>query len=982
MNKNFYELTDITKVFIPLKEGTKTPIIKRKNIDVTDFDTFYMNPTCNIGILTGFINKIIIADVDLYKKDAQKKWMDLLKRINNKKDFETLQIATPNGGKHYVFNYNTEFCNNIGLNGYIDILTDGKYAVCPPSKIDNKSYKIIKNTNIIDMPIDLIVELKKFVKDREIVNNYNLEHGDTETYIMNDKYLEELRTILWALPYEYVDECKYWLPIGTILKNINQLDLLDEWSRLSKNYGTKYNRKKNEDRLKNTSKSFNLGYIYHLARQNNIVHCQLPDKYIKFIDILNSTDKNMVHDNSKFINTQKVIDMIKIYDVLCIKSVTGSGKTDNVRALINYLISKKYTSNKIISIVSRVTLAYQQSTYFNDPQLSIAEKNMKFKKIDLQFTNYNSVNNLHNIDQLIIQIDSLLKVDNEYDIVILDEFSNIISHLVTSTTLKNKRVNIFNKLITICNNAKKIIALDANLNDNCLYFCNNILENKKIGIYWNTVQNLNGTIVNMFDTDKQLKTFENIHKEYVKNRIGFLFFSNEKSIVEHYCKYSPDDIKLVYTSDQGNKNELYDTNIWTNMQVYASPTIMYGIDYNKESDVFLYCTNSTLDADQLIQQLTRCRKIKNAYIYIKEAQRYIMFKNTKEVKAYYKSIDNYNKLLDSDKEIITDAHEDIMRTHFTNLWAYEKMKRSILINNIKQHLVNNLINRGTVINYDLKKKDIDVEILDDSNMTEMYLKYADSLFKSTSFEINKKYQPKFDSIKKKFQMLVENENSNTSVDIFDSTEYERLLQLCVDSKDLQIHFNIRNLIYNKNKLDQKRIQNLQSEFIENLYTDASTKVNMYKQLLQNINNKINTPNMLQNIIKIFRIRQKKIDLNKIKRTIQKELFGDLFDYGFISKRVNKKPKKIYSDKINSNILKFNMKVISLCSCKLFKQIDDQYETLRSSIENIINKSNEFEYIFVEDSANQNKDNEEIKNPYLLAGDISKDLDFGINLSSN
>jgi hypothetical protein len=982
MPPDYFARTDTEKVFIPLKEDTKKPLIKRKNISATDFDTFFLNPNCNTALLTGRINNVIVIDTDIYKKGGRKKWKELLKRTNNNKDFNTLQIATPSDGKHYYFNYTPEFRNNIGLDGYIDILTDGKYAVCPPSKIDNKPYKIIKNTKPIDMPVSLIIELKKFVKQRDDVNNYSIEHGDTEVYIMNDTHLAELKTILWKLPYKCVDETQYWLPIATVLKNINQLDLLDEWSRISKNYGTKYTRKKNEDRIKNTSASFNLGYIYFLAQQNNIMHCKLPAKYIKFIDILNPTAENIVHDSSKFINTQKVIDMIKQYNVLLIKSVTGSGKTDNVTAINNYLITKKLTGSRIISIVSRVTLAYQQYTYFNDPNLSIAEKALKLKKLDLDFVNYDSADNLHNTDQVIVQLDSLLKADDSYDIVILDEFSNIINHLVTSTTLKSKRVNIFDKLITICNNAKKIIALDANLNDNCIDFCNKILTDKKVGIYWNTVQNLNGTTINIFETKEQLKTFENIHKEYIKNRTGFLFFSNEKATIEHYCKYSPDDLKLVYTSDHGNKNELYNTNIWTNMQVYASPSIMYGIDYNKESDVFLYCTNSTLDSDQLIQQLTRCRKIKNAYIYINEAQRHIIFKSTKEVKEYYKSLDNYNKLLDADKEIITDAHEDIIRAHFTNLWAYEKMKRSILISNIKQHLVNNLTARGTAINYELKKEDIEIDLLDDTNMTDKYIAYADSLFQGKAFTIDKRYKPKFDSIFKKFQMLAESEGSKVSIDIFDDTEYQKLLKLCVDDKELLTHFNIRNLIYNKTKLDQKRIQNLKSEFIENIYTGALTKVNMYKQLLQHINNKVEIPGLLENIIKVFKIRQKKININKIKRTIQRDLFGDLFIYIVNWKKINKKPRKVYSDKVNDDILKFHMKVISLCSNKLFNQIDDQYKTLKSSIEELINKSNETEYMFVEDLANQDHNDNEIEDKECPGEDIGKDLDFIIINDTN
>ena len=103
--KLFFDITNLQKVFIPLKENSKESILKYANLQNTPYDTFIQYTNCNIAILTGQINNIIVVDTDLYKNNGLHKWNELLIKINNGKDFNTLIIQTPRGGKHYYFNY-------------------------------------------------------------------------------------------------------------------------------------------------------------------------------------------------------------------------------------------------------------------------------------------------------------------------------------------------------------------------------------------------------------------------------------------------------------------------------------------------------------------------------------------------------------------------------------------------------------------------------------------------------------------------------------------------------------------------------------------------------------------------------------------------------------------------------------------------------------------------------------------------------------
>jgi hypothetical protein len=131
----------------------------------------------NVSILTGPINDLLVVDIDV-KDDGLKEW---LKFTSKQGEPKTTKVQTPSGGLHYYFKYKHEdesmnyvikhlLNNRTKLKGIgIDIRSEGGYVVAPPSKINEKEYKLVNDTEIIELPLDLVEWLISDVPVDELV---------------------------------------------------------------------------------------------------------------------------------------------------------------------------------------------------------------------------------------------------------------------------------------------------------------------------------------------------------------------------------------------------------------------------------------------------------------------------------------------------------------------------------------------------------------------------------------------------------------------------------------------------------------------------------------------------------------------------------------------------------------------------------------------------------------------------------------------
>jgi hypothetical protein len=178
--KKEIDLNDFLK--IKLEPNSKEP---KKNLSYLKhtYKDITPNDKNNVGILTGH-NNIMIVDIDIKNKGLEtfKEYLTINGNIN------TYTIKTTSGGYHYYFNAMTsndednkiikeKITNSKNYRGVgIDIRCGNGYGVAPGSSVNGNIYKVINNTEIIDIPSHLLNwlaegrnEIKK--KRRKRINN-------------------------------------------------------------------------------------------------------------------------------------------------------------------------------------------------------------------------------------------------------------------------------------------------------------------------------------------------------------------------------------------------------------------------------------------------------------------------------------------------------------------------------------------------------------------------------------------------------------------------------------------------------------------------------------------------------------------------------------------------------------------------------------------------------------------------------------------
>jgi hypothetical protein len=152
--------------------------------------------------------------------------------------------------------------------------------------------------------------------------------------------------------------------------------------------------------------------------------------------------------NTRFLDTDLLSQTSK--KVVPVKALKGGGKTK---------IVADYTRNNpdadCLSLTHRANLSLEQSRRLGYKFY----QEFKNKEIDRD--------GMTNEKRLTMCVDSLVHLNSmrRRDLVILDEVEQLLAHLTTSDTLKDKRVQVWNVFLKVLEKADKIICLDADLSD-------------------------------------------------------------------------------------------------------------------------------------------------------------------------------------------------------------------------------------------------------------------------------------------------------------------------------------------------------------------------------------------------------------------------------------------------------------------------------------------------------------------------------------
>ena len=368
--------------------------------------------------------------------------------------------------------------------------------------------------------------------------------------------------------------------------------------------------------IQKTSK-INVGIIHHLARidnpekyaELNAIEFFEPDKEFEFTRI---SQRYLLPQGIKKIEDKTDIlqgNIIKFFEddelkSFNLKSPYDTGKTQMIKRIID-----TFDPKKILWLSYRKTLT-------NDI-LGNFETQYNFK--DYQNKEFGS-------DRLIIQLESILKIQNEmiwteedlmmypeYDLVLIDEVESILSHF-NSPTFKGKSKECFQFIQNIMINSKKIITLDGDIGNRTYKFI------ESFGKYINVVNDIK---INprKFIIDEDYSNFKSkIHDDLEKNKkIVVVSMSSNKCDrlkIETEMLFGEDKKILVYTGSSGDETKADFKNVvesWSKCDLLIySPTCEAGVNFDMEYFDKMYGMFSDLSTTPraYFQMLARVRKLK------------------------------------------------------------------------------------------------------------------------------------------------------------------------------------------------------------------------------------------------------------------------------------------------------------------------------------------------------------------------------------
>jgi len=578
-NKQFFE--SLSKVIII--KGSKKPKYPFKHSKNTNNDKSVesiLKQGYNVGIRTGKTNNLTVVDLDIHKEGF-------------KFDFDIDELCkttyyqkSASGGIHLFYLYDKDIKQ--GQNPKIQVDTrneENGYIVFDGSQFKDKKYE--GQNDLI--PSKIPEDVKQFLlnngydntkfetKEKKIDSNITVK----DVKITKDKNLfipkSHLQQILDEKPLTFFNDVEFW-KFTTIMKFLDAYDLWDEFNKKRDKYDSNENIKiwnsVNPNRC-NINLLIDLFHNKNFRSYYNLKH--LPQFSL----------------DSEKIDKQKLgYDFIQENINYIIKSDTGTGKTTSVKHFLHK------TKDNFISIVSRKSLGQEQYNNFNTDNF-------------LNCDYYEYVDYIKNKDNIVIQLDSILRIGRNIDlsqyILVLDEFESIIHYLFTSSTLKKNRVLVFIRFIEILKQCKNFICIDADITNKSIEFISTFI-NREYNLFENSYKHNKG--VNAYEIEK-----EDVFINKLKEENKFLLCCDSKKTAEYLEEKLNDKNIVCITSDT---DEYY--NFDEHNKIIYSPKVIYGIDSSMERPVYCFYKEHTINTKQMVQQIARCRNITNLYYQFKKKE--------------------------------------------------------------------------------------------------------------------------------------------------------------------------------------------------------------------------------------------------------------------------------------------------------------------------------------------------------------------------
>lgn len=664
----------------------------------------------NFSLLTGKKNNISVVDIDCNKDENIhdnifiKKFGADPKKWNE--DLGALVVGTPSGGFHLYFQYEETLKQGQDEESHIDIRNDGGLILAPGCIRDGKTYTILAgDTEKINKIPD---EVRDFIHSIEYYNPNKNDNKIKKTRVKkikdkdgkNEIIIEEIIGCDQSL-YEYnypddlirniiegLDQKKYfmsytgWLIFSTAMKQIGRKDL---WEEYNDSMSSKvYDEDKNEMIWNGITGHKTMYAINHLLLNTSYEKARTSLDYFKLKPILKNKIQSTIKINRKKLGYEYFKELVKTdKKFFIIKSDTGTGKTSSFRALMNDDEFKK--NNKVISIVSRVSLGLEQYETFNQEGIWCEW---------YENTGYEPDSRVG----YVIQVDSLMKLKYWCDVgatsdcvLFMDELNSIVKHLFTSETLvKNGiRIPIMDLLVDLIREAKYVFMTDADISDQSLKFLDFILDytdryDDSVPLKDKFVFIENEYKHNSGKPAEELFNIDNMIQMMKKTKKWICPCDEARSC--HLLKEQIGDPNIIIIDSNVNKRYNWDEHD----RIIFSPKVIYGLDSVMERPVFCFYQETTIDPKDMLQQINRNRNITKLYYLFQRKK----CKNT-DFNTLADAVDDTNNLKKW-CEKNDHLHQEISRVHpiFQEVFNELKYNQDCYKSNPYAHFKKLLIERG------------------------------------------------------------------------------------------------------------------------------------------------------------------------------------------------------------------------------------------------------------------------------------------------
>ena len=393
----------------------------------------------------------------------------------------------------------------------------------------------------------------------------------------------------------------------------------------------------------------------HWAKQDNV------DEYTKICDKYSLFNKTDDDDDFIFEQNNNVCEIKQNYLLMdkklgtCPVSkyinnfLTGDIKTINIFSPYN--TGKTTLLTEICSKFKKILFISYRITLTNNLMGN-------FKKLGFK-TYFDDIES----DRLICQVDSLDKITNVYDLIIIDEIESVLNHFC-SPTLTNQKF-MFDTMVELCAEAKKIINLDGDLGARTITFSNIFGE-------YNLIKNTIQKDTKEFIMHCEENVFNDLIKRDLEQGKNVCIISMSSKNASYYYELYKEQYKTILytskTSDKDKKLLAEVENIWSNHQlIIYSPCIEAGVDYNIEhfDKIYLVLASESTSQRGLNQMINRIRQIKDNKIHTflntipaneTSIRRHYNFD---EIKAFY------NNLMDKDEIMVKNNNKLEVKQNFS-----------------------------------------------------------------------------------------------------------------------------------------------------------------------------------------------------------------------------------------------------------------------------------------------------------------------------